>query len=354
MTSPNRRRVLASALAVLGLASSYGCDRAPSSAPVAAAASSAEPPRPAPAPSPSDTSFRLPGAKRVVAIGDVHGDLDATRAALRLAGAIDARDRWIGKDLVVVQTGDQLDRGDDERRILDLFEKLTLEAQKSGARFLPLNGNHEVMNVAADFRYVTEGGFREFGEFAVGTPAAPQVPEPARGRFAAFAPGGVYARLLAQRPTVAIVGDTVFAHGGVLPQHIDYGLGRLNAEVSAWMRGERAELPLPMQGEDGPIWTRLYGQHTLDASACATLTRVLDKLQVKRMVVGHTVQKSGINSACDGRVFRIDIGLSKYYGKKPAQVLEIQGGAAKVLEQDSADAAQAGVRSLSRKAVSVP
>ncbi len=30
----------------------------------------------------------------------------------------------------------------------------------------------------------------------------------------------------------------------------------------------------------------------------------------KRMVVGHTIQEAGINSACENRVFRIDVGLS--------------------------------------------
>ncbi len=33
---------------------------------------------------------------RVVAIGDLHGDLEAARSALRLAGAIDEQDQWIG------------------------------------------------------------------------------------------------------------------------------------------------------------------------------------------------------------------------------------------------------------------
>jgi hypothetical protein len=46
---------------------------------------------------------------RIVAFGDVHGDLEATRSALRLARAIDEEDRWIGGELIVVQTGDQLD-----------------------------------------------------------------------------------------------------------------------------------------------------------------------------------------------------------------------------------------------------
>ena len=50
--------------------------------------------------------------QRIVAFGDVHGDLEAARGALRLAGAIDEQDRWSGGDLIVVQTGDKLDSGD--------------------------------------------------------------------------------------------------------------------------------------------------------------------------------------------------------------------------------------------------
>src|SRR5262245_15699758 len=42
-----------------------------------------------------------PSPDRTVAIGDLHGDLDAARRALRLAGAIDANDKWIGGKLVV-------------------------------------------------------------------------------------------------------------------------------------------------------------------------------------------------------------------------------------------------------------
>ena len=66
------------------------------------------------------------GEQRIVAFGDVHGDLEAARGALRLAGAIDEQDHWIGGDLIVVQTGDQLDRGDQEQEILDLFERLRI------------------------------------------------------------------------------------------------------------------------------------------------------------------------------------------------------------------------------------
>ena len=105
---------------------------------------------------------RHPAAERVVALGDVHGDLGAMREALLLGGIIDERDEWIGGETVVVQTGDLLDRGDDEREILDLVEKLEQQASDAGGALLVLHGNHELMNVALDFRYVTDAGFSSF------------------------------------------------------------------------------------------------------------------------------------------------------------------------------------------------
>ena len=41
--------------------------------------------------------------------------------------------------------------------------------------------------------------------------------------------------------TVLIVNDTVFAHGGLVPRHVDFGLDKLNRSVSEWMRGKRIE-----------------------------------------------------------------------------------------------------------------
>src|SRR4030042_85059 len=79
-----------------------------------------------PAVVPMEPRTVFPGVRRVVAVGDLHGDLTAARAALRLGGAIDAADRWIGGDLVVVQTGDEIDRGDADREIIDLFSRLEI------------------------------------------------------------------------------------------------------------------------------------------------------------------------------------------------------------------------------------
>ena len=52
----------------------------------------------------------------------------------------------------------------------------------------------------------------------------------------------------------------------------------------------------------------------------------------QRMVVGHTVQET-INDACDGRLWRIDIGLSRHYAG-PIEALEINGNKTRVLRGD--------------------
>ncbi len=117
--------------------------------------------------------------ERLVAVGDLHGDLDHARRVLRLAGAIDERDRWVGGRLVVVQTGDEIDRGDDDRAILDLVEDLKKQAAAAGGELIALLGNHEVMNAALDFRYVTPGGLSAFSLFAATDASASRADVPA-------------------------------------------------------------------------------------------------------------------------------------------------------------------------------
>ncbi len=265
---------------------------------------------------------RYPAAPRLVAIGDVHGDLDATRRALRLAGAIDANDRWIGGDLVVVQAGDVLDRGDDEQAILDLLHRLAGEAAAAGGALHMLLGNHEAMNALGDFRYVTSGGFTDFADvpgLPVDAPALAQLPPEQRPRAAAFAPGSVYARRLAASNAVIQVGDTVFVHGGVLPAWAKYGIERMNTELRCWLAGHGAP-PAVLATQDNPLWSRDYSQ---PPERCEELAAALAILGAARMVVAHTPQPAGISAACDQRVWRIDTGMAAHYGG-PTQVLEIR------------------------------
>ncbi len=282
--------------------------------------------------------FEIAPGTKIAALGDVHGDLQATRAALRLVGAIGADDHWTGGTMVLVQTGDQLDRGDDEQAIVDLLQRLTEEAKAAGGAVHVLNGNHEFMNVMGDLRYVTPGGFADFADVPdldLSDPRLADVAPPMKARVAALSPGGPYAKILAQRNTVVVVGDTVFAHGGVLPKHVPDGvssLDRLNADARAWLSDGKTgaqTMANDVMATDGVVWTRLYSDPS-QGGGCEPLKAMLDKLGAKRLVVGHTVQADGVTSACDGKVWRIDVGMAAHYGGKP-QAIVIEGDNVTVL-----------------------
>ncbi|PWZ33095.1 Shewanella-like protein phosphatase 2 [Zea mays] len=60
-----------------------------------------------------------------------------------------------------------------------------------------------------------------------------------RPRLAALRPDGpISCRFLADLPTVLVVGDSMFVHGGLLEANVEYGLERINAEVSEWEQRE--------------------------------------------------------------------------------------------------------------------
>lgn len=261
---------------------------------------------------------------RIVAIGDLHGDYQATRRVLQLVGAMNSQNQWTGGGLIVVQVGDQLDRGDGERAIIDLLESLAEQSHAAGGAVYVLNGNHEVMNVDEDFRYVTSGGWAEFSNVVPSqlTQEIAAYPQHQRGRVAAFLPGGLYARILGEHNTAMVVGDTLFVHGGIHMNHVNHGLDTLNSSVQQWMKGYRSK-PSILSGDASPIWSRRFSRNT-DSSACAELETVLDAVGVSRMVVAHTVQSQGVNAACDGQVWRVDVGMSAHYGGSAAG-LEIVG-----------------------------
>ncbi|KAE9605111.1 hypothetical protein Lal_00036620 [Lupinus albus] len=297
---------------------------------------------------------RLPSPSRLIAIGDLHGDLEKSKQALRLAGLIDASDRYTGGSATVVQVGDVLDRGGDELKILYFLEKLKREAARSGGRIITMNGNHEIMNIEGDFRFITETAldeFRVWGEwFVVGnkmknlchglkTPRDPfeGVPKSFRGvrkelfdgfraRVAALRPNGpISRRFLSQNVTVLVVGDSIFVHGGLLPHHVSYGLEKINEEVRNWINGSTGRFsPAYCHGRDALVWLRKFSDEVAKNCDCSTLEHVLSTVPgVKRMVMGHTIQAVGINGVCENRAIRIDVGMSKGCGDGLPEVLEI-------------------------------
>jgi Calcineurin-like phosphoesterase len=269
--------------------------------------------------------------RRLVVIGDLHADLDAARRAFQLAGATDARDAWIGGPLVVVQMGDIIGRGREDRAVLEFVLALRGKAHAAGGTLHVLVGNHEVFGARPDYRWVDPAAFAAFESLKglnLQDPRVLALPAPERARFAALMPGSAFAKQIAAFPAVLRIGDTVFAHAGVLPLWARYGIDRINTEVQAWFAGRGAE-PRPTLGlddgsaDDGVMWSRHFAALP-EPVVCTLADESLGILKANRMVVAHTVQKV-ITSRCDGRIWAVDVGISRYYGGD-LQVLEILDG----------------------------
>jgi hypothetical protein len=252
-------------------------------------------------------------APRIIAVGDLHGDPVATQELLGIAGVVDAAGQWIGKDTIVVQTGDSTDKGPSSKGVATFLMELEVQAKKAGGQVIVLVGNHEVMNLRHDTRYVHPNDEAEFGG--------------ADARRAAFGVEGTFGRWYRSRDAVARVQDNIFVHGGISARFSDFSATALSTMVREAIDQPRAS---PVLGPEGPLWYRAYflADETI---ACAELEQVLAKQKAKRMIVGHVVQRTGrIGVRCGGRLIGIDTGNSIVYGRH-LSVLEIQNDDAAAL-----------------------
>ncbi|KAI3795005.1 hypothetical protein L1987_37648 [Smallanthus sonchifolius] len=119
-----------------------------------------------------------------------------------------------------------------------------------------------------------------------------------RPRIAALRPKGPIAtRFLSNNLTVVVVGDSVFAHGGILAEHVAYGLEQINKDVRNWLTGLKDNISSDLfRSRTSIVWNR--------------------KVSIKT---------NGINAVCDGKAVRIDVGMSKGCVNGLPEVLEISG-----------------------------
>jgi hypothetical protein len=192
--------------------------------------------------------WHFPDVERIVAVGDIHGAYDGLIATLQGAGVIDDKLAWSGGKTHLVFTGDLLDRGAKSRDVMDLVMRLEKEALRDGGRVHLVLGNHEVMNLTGDLRYVANAEYiafldmekrkerrRWYKRFKNGTPEDmdestvlsqfnKKAPPGFFGHRRAFRHDGIYGKWLLEKPFIVVVNETAFVHGGLPAFVAEYGL----------------------------------------------------------------------------------------------------------------------------------
>jgi hypothetical protein len=369
------------------------------------------------------------GTGRIVAIGDVHGAYDQFVAILTRAKLVDAAQRWAGGRATLVQTGDYTDRGAKVRQVLDLLMALEQSARRGGGEVITLLGNHEVLNIIGDFRYVTpeiaaafadakspsrrENTWKDYERLVAARAKVratlPPVLRQTREQWIAahplgwieyreaLGPRGRYGKWLRGKSIATTVDGTIFMHAGISPDRpatVDQVNRQARQEMARYeaflRRLVEAKLALPyftMQevlevasaeleavaavladakarneapdlsafevpllreaveitkiGEwsllagEGPLWFRGYANWPEDGMARAKVGGFLDKVGVKRIVVGHTpTADARITPRYDARVVVIDTGmLTEAYKGRPS-ALEIRGAQMSAIYED--------------------
>ena len=263
--------------------------------------------------------------KRIIAIGDIHGDFNVLKKCLLKAKLVDPVNyNWIGKDTFVVQVGDILDGGGrgynnnvnpmEEYQIFDLLNKLDRQAVQKGGRVFYLIGNHEIMNFMGNFNYVHENQL---------------INSVVRKKL--FSKGGYMARLLACHAYAVLkINNWYFCHAGLTFEHLENGfnIDKINILTKQVLRGEKNSEQITeyeknlLFSSNGLFWNRKYSKD----NRCSTLNKTLEVLGSKNggMIVGHTIINRNITKFCNDKLIFTDIGMSSAFGGDNCEVLEIK------------------------------
>jgi hypothetical protein len=260
----------------------------------------------------------------VFACGDVHGDderLLALLAGAKIIEKVAAPEalEWAAGKSVLVFTGDYMDKGPHGLAVFAIVRRLEELAPKKGGRVIPLAGNHEIEFLADPHRNKSEGFCDELAARKI------DPEDVARGKTELGA-------WLRARPFGARVNDWFFAHAGNTK-------GRTVAELEKVLReavDHEGFKTKELLGDDSllrarpkPPWWEHAGEEPE-----ASLDKLLSPLGCKHLVFGHTPgkirfrdgteRKKGTLASKYGRVFMIDVGMSRGVGDSEGALLRIE------------------------------
>jgi hypothetical protein len=323
--------------------------------------------------------------QRIIAVGDVHGDLSALINLLVSAKVMAipesmeealSNPKWIGGETILVQMGDILDRGPNELACMRLLSSLSRQALERDGKVVCLFGNHEVLNAVGLFQYADPSGNLEF-EMTVGKTLDNDRFDSNRWRiqyagnepcrWTTFEPGGLLVpNILENFKVSAQIGRNVFVHAGLTKEHLTSmgGIEGMNRQAKEWIvkkhhhelenmdgdydsvedvleaakaraKAQSDAMPECLGGGIGspsPVWMRDYSQPSDKPpknakEAQRMINEALDTIGngAIRMVMGHTPQ-SQINAALGGKAWRVDVGASRGVMGGVPEVLEIIHG----------------------------
>ncbi len=237
--------------------------------------------------------------KKQFVVSDIEGNFKYFKMLLQANGVIDSNYNWIFGNGHLVLTGDFVDRGNQVTEVLWLIYSLEENAKAAGGYVHFILGNHEIMNMSGDLRYLH--------------PKYKEVSTLLNEKYVnLYGPNSELGRWLRTKNITEKVGDILYTHAGISPQmnNMNIGLQTLNDLARPWYPDSTykyTDLRVDTIFSDaGPFWYRGYYK-----SPSETVVRQLDssfrKFGVKYIATGHTVLGDTVRMLYDGRLFNTDV-----------------------------------------------
>jgi len=235
-------------------------------------------------------------AGKIFVVSDIEGEFFAFRDLLLAAGVIDSLYNWQFGNGHLVVCGDMFDRGSYVTEGLWLLYSLEDKAEKAGGKVHFVLGNHDVMNISGDFRYVDP---KYLKSAALLKKSYDQL----------YDDKTELGRWIRSKNTIEKIDTLLFVHAGISKElnSINYSLSQINDSVrtllsSSAKLNKKQGLPAVLLGTNSPIWYRGYFK---EDDCAEILGNTAQKFQTGMVVTGHTVVDS-ISLLQKGRVIGVD------------------------------------------------
>lgn len=237
--------------------------------------------------------------KKMLVLSDIEGNFGAFRKLLQAAGVIDANYRWIFGDGHLVLVGDFVDRGDMVTEVHWLIYALEEQAVTAKGKVHYILGNHEIMNMSGDLKYL-HGKYQRNSKLLD------------RNYMHLVGPESEIGRWLATKNIAERIGNMLFVHGGISSYMnlIALPLKDLNNMARPYYTDSTFTFPDPKTevifSDYGPFWYRGYytGQPRANIPQ---IDSTISLYNVKHVVTGHTIVAPHIATYHDGKVINTDV-----------------------------------------------
>jgi len=269
---------------------------------------------------------------KLLAVSDIEGNFEAFRKLLQSSGVIDANFNWTFGDGNLVLVGDFFDRGDQVTEVLWLIYSLEDKAKAAGGYVHFVLGNHEIMNLSGDLRYLNQKYVQD--TILLDEDYVKDL----------YGENSELGRWLRTKNVVEKIGGLLFLHGGISAEMngMDISVTRINDLArpyypdSTYIYNDKKLDTI--YSDSGPFWYRGYYKSKTQVAATSQIDSTLQKFYVKHIVTGHTIVADTISLWHNGKLIDLDVHHAE--GKSEALYIEddkyyrINGKGEKVLLMD--------------------